>query len=494
MKKPMIFLTILALFLSSFAFSATPSDMLKASYLQMDAVGSLNYIPAPAYASSNVMIFAFADIHSSSINQNYLTAMQNAIQNQSVGTVNFLSIGGQYVGKDTINKNNITSVVNNISAQINAYNIVLKNGKIHGVDLDLENEIDSDVITALAKAFKTEKNLMVSIAPQVINLDHNNVDPLYPINLGLTSGGHNNQYGEAISAGYVDYIMAQTYNTGGWTVGGYEESQVEFFTQIAKALNNSVKEKCPSPSDVLCIPSNVKITVGLPSNAGASGTVNNIYGSNGTTNYSQDQILLKLSDNLSEILSNNPHIAGVMQWSLNNDYLPTGWGDNFATAGAFTTKIFHASSPSPLPYFILQVSNNGSPWLPAYSTVTFVVTHQGSQNWWIFGANAPGVPGTGMAPIAPQENQSWGTRPSANNPNTPRVVESQNLNSLFSNENTSFRTDKIIINGYSSYDTGVNKPDSQAECEAGRNYNFQSGNTYNVIVNTTTGACEIIRL
>ena len=174
-------------------------------------------------------------------------------------------------------------IINNVSGQIAAYNAKLIGGKISGVDLDLEGSIDAATITALAQAFNAKG--LVAAAPQVINLSAgSNVEPANPTNLGLSSGGNNNQYGPAIAAGYVDYILAQTYNSGGWTVGGVEENNVNFFATISQALNNSVKSSCTGVT-TLCIPQNVQIAIGEPSNAGASGTLNNIFGSTGTTYY-----------------------------------------------------------------------------------------------------------------------------------------------------------------------------------------------------------------
>lgn len=463
------------------------SHMIKASYLQMDSTGSLSAITKAGYNASNMMVFAFADINSGSMNTNYLNVMQTAINNEAPGAINLLSIGGQYAVPSSINSTTVNSIINNVSRQIAAYNAQLSGGKISGVDLDLENGIDEATITALAKGFK-DKGFTVSVAPQVINLNGgSDVDPANPINLGLSSGGNSNQYGPAISSGYVDYILAQTYNSGGWTVGGYQENQPQFFSAIAQALNNAVRTDC-AKSTVLCIPRNTQIVIGEPSNAGASGTLNNIFSSNGGISYQQSEVLSQLSAQVPQAL-NYSNINGVMQWSLNNDYMPNGWSDNYATPGAFSTQIFGAPAPPALPYFILQVTNSGpdvaGPF--AYSSATLVVNGQ----YWIFGT-AASWESSGMVPIAPgNKYQQWGTLTSSLNPATPGVVDSMNLDTMFADGSSSFTTSQIIINGYPSYNSTILSPAGQWSCPLGTNYTFKAGHSYNLMVNAAYRSCDI---
>jgi hypothetical protein len=492
----MVFTVMLnTLFFTHASAAGTRDTMLKVSYLQMDASGSLSSITPSGYNASNVIIFAFANLDSAAVNPNFLSAMQTAINNKSPGTLYFLSIGGQYANSSTININTAPAIIDKVYSQITAYNSQLSSAAITGVDLDLENEIDAPTITALAQGFKA-RGLLVSTAPQVINVDPNipNVDADNPFNLGLTSGGNHNQYGPAIAAGYVDYIMAQTYNSGGWTVGGVSESQPNFFSFISLALGNAVRSSCVNVT-TLCIPNTVKIVIGEVSNAGASGNPNNIFGSDGQTPYNQAAVLSNLSTQVSNVIANYPHIYGVMQWSLNNDYMPNAWGDAQATPGAFSTAIFGATPPPALPYFILQVTNTGPNQAGpvAYASATLIVNGQ----YWIFGANAPWVP-AGMAPIAPNPNgssyQLWGTLPSSQNPTTPNVVDSGNLDAIFSNGVTSFATAQILINGYSSYDSNIMAPSGQWNCLAGAGYTFEAGHAYNLMINPVYQSCAISKV
>ncbi len=465
-----------------------PSAMIKTAYVQLDASGSLGAITTDGYAASNMVVFAFADLGSPTISSAHLGAVQTAIDGEGAGTINLLSIGGQYATPATINAQTADQIVANVSAQINQYNDQLKGGgTISGVDLDLENSIDGATIEKLAYGFKS-KGLIVSIAPQVITTDGMNVDPNNPTNLGLSSGGNNDQYGAALAAGDVDYVLAQTYNSGGWTVGGVQENSVQFFSEIAKALNNTVRGDCTG-SAVLCIPNTVQIVVGEPSNGGASGTVNNIFASNGSGSYAQANILTQLQGALPAALAYS-NVDGVMQWSLNNDYDPSAWGDTSAAVGAFTGAIFGAPPPVSLPYFILQISNTG-PNVPgplAYGTVTLVVNGQ----YWVFGTNAPWTPAK-VVPVAPLENQEWGTLPSSKNPATPGVVDSNNLDRIFSNGVTSFTATQILVNGYSSRDADIGKPARQWGCTM-TNYQFAANHSYNLMFNPTNGACALTQV
>ena len=475
--------------LGSINLAVVAGNMIKASYLQLSASGSLSSIPVAGYASSNIIIFGFADITSSTVNPGYLSAMQTAINSEALGTINLLSIGGQYVDTNTVNMSTAASIVSTVSQEVANYNSKLVNGKISGIDLDLENGIDAATISALAKGF-TDNGLIVSSAPQVITTNGLPVNSSNPTNLGLTSGGQNNQYGKAIAEGYIDYIMAQTYNTGGWTVDGYEENNINFFTSIATALNNSVKSNCTNTSN-LCIPSTTQIVIGEVSNAGASGTVNNIFASNGSTPYNQSTILTSLATQMNNVISTQSNIDGVMQWSLNNDYLPSGWGDNFAAVGAFSSTIFGATPTPPtppLPYFILQVTNSGPNVAGqyAYASATLVV----NGGYWLFG-NVWNQP---ITPQTPNNYQLWGTLPSSQNPATPGVADSKNLDQIFSGGSTSFTTSQIIINGYANNTTSLANPTGQFACPQGTNYVFQAGHSYNVQINPAYKSCAITQV
>jgi hypothetical protein len=481
--------------------SVNPSNMRKASYIDMSAAGSLSLITASGYAASNIIIFGFADPTSSTANPSYTSVMQTACNSETSGTINLLSLGGQNGAPSHFTNPN--TVVSNITAQINAYNSQLRNCKINGVDLDLEGDFSSTTITQLAQGFKNN-GLTTSVAPQVYLSSGTNVDPANPTNLVLTSGfpqSNTNNYGPAIVGGFVNYINAQTYDTGGWTVGGYAENQVQFFSAIAQALNSTVRTSCSGTTN-LCIPATTQILIGEVANGGAGGgggsNNNNIFNSSGATSYNQASILSNLQTQINTVIPNTTtyqYINGVMMWSLNNDYAPNLYGDSYATAGAFSSTIFGATPPPSLPYFILQISNTGpdvaSP--TAYASATVVVNGQ----YWIFGKNvsyaASGVP------IAPGANQLWGTKPSSQISGLG-VVDSNNLDMIFSNGNTSFSASQIIMNGYPSVNSDILTPVSSSQFNCvdrtsrawnGNGYTFKANNTYNVQINPTYKSCAV---
>ncbi len=346
----------------------TTSKLIKAAYVQLDASGSLSAISSNGYKAANVIIFGFADTSSSTTNSTYKTAIQNAINSESSGTVNLLSIGGQTVSS----MSDTATIVSNITTQISAYNSELTGGKIDGVDLDLEGGFTAEQIKALASGFKTN-GLKVSVAPQVYLSSGSEVDSSNPTNLVLTSGSpYSNQsnYTPAIAGGYVDYVMVQTYNTSGWTIklnnNSYAENQVGFFKAVAAALNNTVKTNCSgyeSNTTSICIPTSSAVVIGTVTNAGAASNSANIFGVSAGNSYDQASILASLESDIQTMQtdsSNYKYFAGVMMWSLNNDYYPSGWSDTSAGVGAFSSKIFGAElAPAATKNLQVQFTNNG---------------------------------------------------------------------------------------------------------------------------------------
>ncbi len=476
MKK--LFITMCAfigLLFTGSAAALQKDTMLKASYFQLDAPGSIPFVTESGIKASNIIIFGFADPETSSINQEHLKIMQDVINKGAPNTKNFLSLGGETV--TSIPDSN--TVINNIDLQIEAYNAQLRNGQIHGVDLDLENGIDSKTITDLAKGFKNAGHL-ISIAPQVYasggqgdSIDINN-----PINLVLTSGhdlAQKNTYGDAVTSGYVDYIMLQTYNTGGFTIGGYEENEIGFFKAVAEAMNNA------AASQYLDIPATTKILIGQLSNRGAGGQYT-IFNPTAEfpfpdRDYNQADILNELAADIEIMQADNTNfgkIAGVMVWSLNNDYMPQGWNDTYATAGAFSTIIFGAEAPPVGQYFIMQVTNTGK---QKNASVTLVV----DGNFYPFGqVNDTTLPSNFY--------QQWGTL--ASSQEQEDVANSSSLDAIFSNGVTSVKA-TIIGNSYDNWETPISNPDEQTQ---GTDFTFEAGHSYNVMVNPDTMAIEAVQM
>ncbi|NQT30502.1 MAG: hypothetical protein HQ596_08005 [Candidatus Saganbacteria bacterium] len=324
--------------------NGSSNNLLKASYIQLGATGSLTEISASAIASLVVVIFAFGDITTESIDTSYLTWIQTFMDHGAADSVCFLSIGGEFVTPAQITAaGGVDAVVANLVAQITSYNSNLTSGSISGVDLDLENAVDATTINGLAQGFKAA-DLTVCIAPQVYLSSGTTIDPENPSNLVLTSGGAlatTNSYGLAISNGYVDYIMVQTYNSGGFTVNGYAENNVEFVKSISEALNNA--------KSILSIPDETKIFVGTVANQCAGGQYNIFNPDLGwpfPVAYDQQSILDQLQIDILAMESdstNYGNISGIMFWSLSNDYMPSGWGDTYAVEGGFSKTICGAA-------------------------------------------------------------------------------------------------------------------------------------------------------
>ncbi|MDY0914639.1 hypothetical protein [Rathayibacter festucae] len=472
------------------AETATAVPELRVSYLQLGATGSLAQIDPAGIAASNVIVFAFADPASTAADPATLAAMQKVIDNEAKGTVNLLSLGGQTVTRDTVNTATASAVGSRLLAQITDYNAKLSGGSITGVDLDLENGIDAETISALGATVKGA-GLSLAVAPQVYLSSGTEVDPASPTNLTLTSGVHdgaNDQFSPLVKSGTVDYLLAQTYNTGGWTVGGAAEKDPGFFSTISRALDSAVRPDC-SAATSLCIAERTKIVIGQVSNAGASGTANNVFGGSGAAAYDQAAVLADLASQWKAMAAKPElygHVTGVMQWSLNNDYAPAAWGDTSAVPGAFSVALFGATPPAPAPYFLLQVSNTGpdAPDSGAYASATLVVDGQ----YWIFGNK------WGSA-LSPGTNESFGTSASAENPATPYVIDSSNLDAIFSGGKKSFTASRVLINGYSSQ-SDVAAPGEQYVCPVGSGYTFEAGHSYNVQVNANSGfkSCAISKV
>lgn len=367
------------------------------AYVDLTAT-NLNKIPDTAYPKYNMMIYAFANPNTSSIDQKFLTSMQKIINLEAPGTVNLLSLGGQYATINTFNKNTVNTILTNILAQIDSYNAKLTNGKINGVDLDLENGIDADTIYTLAAGFKAH-GLKVSIAPQAFlssgtNVPYNNDShPTAPTNLVLTSGWssaadtlHQNVYGKTIVNYMADYIIVQPYNTPGWTIGAEhlhswidpthaDEGTNYFLQNLIQILGANTLPTCnknASSTDPLCIPPGIPLIIAQPANYGAA-SYSAFNQGPGKTPRSQYNVLTYMGNDEQDLV--NPYgihsilssgaqnndfsdraltptrqtlITGVAVWSLNNDYDPAAYGaknieaNGYTQPGMFSCSFVHA--------------------------------------------------------------------------------------------------------------------------------------------------------
>lgn len=465
-KLILLILGLLMTGITSIAVS-TPADnsMLKASYVDLTATGSLASIEKDGIQASNVVLFAFADPKVTTGDWKFRMNMMKVVQKEKPGTLNFLSLGGEKARSlpDT------DTVVKNICLQIFTQNnwfetMGLKN-KIDGVDLDLEGAgFTSKQISELVEKFHNA-GLKVSIAPQVFT-SGGDIDPQNPENMIFTSGGGSgNNYLDAIKSGKVDYIMLQTYNTDGFKIGGFAENQVGFFKSVAEAVNN-----CPD------ITGDTKVLIGEPANQGAGGfTIFHPEGA-GSYQYNQKEILTELKSDIPEAVKGK--VAGIMMWSLNNDYMPAAYGDKFAKKGSFSSEIFGAPMPAPV-YFILQLSNLGQ---QNAASVTLVV----NKNYHALGQ--PNDRG-GNNPISSGKNVVLGSE--ASSQEQAGVIHSTELDGFFKDGKTSFRAEQVLCNSYSSSSAPIGSPVKQVDIGA---YTFEKGHSYNIMVNPDTMAGKISKM
>lgn len=467
-------------------------SMIKASYIDMSATGAVSLIQAAGYKASNVLIFGFADTTSSLINNSYLKTIQTAIDSESTGAVNLLSIGGATGSASDMMDTD--TVISNIDTQIKSYNSSLKNGKISGVDLDLEGGFTAEQITALAKGF-SDKGYLVSAAPQVYLSSGSNVDSSEPSNIVLTSGSPNSNqsnYNPALSSGYIDYLFVQTYNTPNWTINNYAESQVEFIQAVAKALNNSTKSDCSefvNDTSTVCIPNTTNLVIGTVANAGGAYSSANIFGVAPGTSYNQASILSQLKLSIDEMIADTEsykYFGGMMMWSLNTDYDPSDYGDSYATVGGFSSEIYGAQNGggTSSPYFIMQISNTATSNTGNYPYATATLVINGAYYEW-GGLSSSGAD----IALGSNENKSWGTLASSQDSETSSyVTDSNNLDVLFANT-SSFTISQLLINTYS--DANKTKKGTQYVCKSILSTTtLEAGHSYNVMINPN-GACAL---
>lgn len=464
---------------------ANNTAAVKAAYIDFTAMGSFLQIPSSAYANLNMLVFAFADTNVDSIKTEYANEIQQVLKAQTSGTINLLSLGGETATPSSFKLENVDQIVNHIVNQISNFNqqYSVNGRKIDGVDLDLENGISADVVDALAQKFK-QHNLIVSAAPQVFLSTGININSNAPDNMVLTSGrsdgserSNQNVYQSALSHNSIDYLLVQPYNTRNFTVDGAPESSVHIVKNVAKALNNMVKTSCANASS-LCIPKNTKIVVGAIANKSAGWY--SIFDSNITAD-DQKATLNELKKDLDS-MQNDPsyaNISGTMVWSLGRDYYLGG--DVSAAAGAFNSIIFGATPVVPTSAFKLQISNIGPDVAgdDAFASATLVV----NGNYYVLGTSW-------SSPITPGNSQRWGTSAVAG----ADIVDSPALDELFKNGNKLVTTSQIIMNGYSSFDSKLDKPSHQFACDMGANYKFEAGHEYNLMINPAFKTCAITQI
>ncbi len=461
---------------------------IKAAYVDTTAPGGYDAITTKAFASASMVIFGFANINSSTMTPALIAQLQKAMNAETAGTVNLLSIGGEYATPDTINAASMQTIANNVIAQINTFNKLNPTQQIAGVDLDLEMGIDANTISGLANLFK-QAGLKVGAAPQVYLSSGTNIDSTNPVaNMVLTSGGggiekhpewdrsKENVYQTALNSGNVDYLFVQTYNTSGFTIDGVGEQNIHFFKNTAKGLNNTVKSQCAGTK--LCIPATTNIVVGTVANRYA-GWFTPFDNNQSAADQLATLKMLKADIDSMTGDANYSNFAGTMVWSLNMDSAAklydtanTAYGTDY-----FTSLIFSGIEPTPSTgaYFSLQLANNGISKYGSVSLQTSTVTY----NFGNASDNPLGLKGTQII---------WGTQASA--AQNPNILDSWSLDNIFNTQGLQSLTAKVVIRSYASATANIQQTvGTETVCQP--TYSFQVGRAYNIQFNADNGICSI---
>lgn len=333
-----------------FITKAQAGGFLKVSYVDLSATGALALVnPMSIYSASDIINFAFANPSSSTINSSYVSNMK-AIEAAAPNSKFFLSVGGAISQQMTDG----VAGANNVISQVQAYrNLGIR---IDGVDMDFEQGETGQVLWDFANKIKNSSNLLLSAAPQIYYLNSCSTITTSPSNvttcMALSSGGQNDNYRSLLnnSFQFLDYLFPQAYNSPDFTINGYNETNINFYTAAATAISQYVNGVAQYS------PVTVQVAMGEPVNRAAGSPAGTIYGTNPV--YDQASILSQLQQQINASLS-TPLIAGTMMWSTNADYDPADFEDSSAKQGAYTTTIFGAASPAQQNLKI-QISNNSS--------------------------------------------------------------------------------------------------------------------------------------
>jgi chitinase len=339
-------------------FSTTPPPPVETKYLNVgyfDAfgIGGLAAVPNDAFAKFDMLVMGFATSCNPNAcgapNPELISAATRIAPLMKNGATFLLSIGGQNDSGPfidlTMTDVQATIYAQNLKSYITQINNNITSGvKITGVDLDIEAWNSGGVITPLTKALK-EQGLIVAIAPILASVKNT------PATLSLTGGGMAySDYSGALANGYVDYLLIQAYNGGSAgviAIDGVDMGSPSFHDRIAQAMSNLVvTTSClPKTGDyyangsIVCIPksANTRIIIGTVANKIAGGDWTMWLNEDKTP--AGNQIILNQFTASVLKAKGYPNYNGVMVWSLNNDWLPTAWGDTWDPAGAFTNNM-----------------------------------------------------------------------------------------------------------------------------------------------------------
>lgn len=457
---------------------------LRVGYVQISGEHTAEFIDPTLAGSCNVIVFAFAPMDArydadgnlvgnfdvpTDVSDHIIDQIIYVMNYSSSNTTFLYSVGGANQFPSGF-KGNEDKIVSNVLSQINYINKKTEDyGQITGVDLDLEGGMDASTIQCLTSNFKSCKingNLaLVSWAPQPVGTGNKQdssgnikVSSSDPSNFGMSSGGFNDQYGEALKEVAPDYIFIQCYNTLGFTVDGYSEADPKFFTAMVNLLNAKFAN------------TKIQIAIGLPANRGAGAYSGTIFQPSRADNhtwltekYDQQGGLDQIKAQLGIITNSNKPVKGVMTWSLNNDSRPQFYQDYWAKPGAFCQTIFGAStsmsSVPAVPYMTISVKyaavakgNHGKTGCVA---LTFVIDGK----YYVFAAQNPSMQGANL-PLELGKLSQWGSITSIvqgmPGPGT-QVEESGDLDELASSAGTADGIDATVQVSWYNDNSAIDK-------------------------------------
>ncbi len=358
---------------------------LTVGYVQLDGEHGVNEktLPKEGIACCSHIVLAFASVGPNASGRSYNNETTYLANNAPAETKFFLSVGGATADSSYFTKENVPIIVESVSSQAAGFT---------GIDLDLENDIDAEVIQGFIEGFK-KKGFEVSIAPQLVSYDGNAIDPSNPgVNLGMANSLNAKQFNDAIRncapGCKPDYIFLQCYNTPvPVLIDGKQDNNAEQNPKILTSMYNALNTLLDTEYDEKTAPCamgklpNVKVAIGFPCNGGA-GNANTIYkpnmnainipvvikdGNVTSPSYNQSEVLTELYDQVSSFQWDK-NVQGIMTWSLNNDYMPKWYQDNFAVRGLFCQTMFGATAvtkEADVPYMTLSISFGTTPDIAA---------------------------------------------------------------------------------------------------------------------------------
>ena len=184
---------------------------------------------------------------------------------------------------------NPQTIAANVVSFLNTYGL-------DGIDFDVEQQIDPTTFAAILQAIKAAKpDVIITAAPQSNGVGNNNAQ--------LVTTGNDANYNDALQAGLFNYIWIQGYNTGGYTLGGSDETMVGFITGAVSYYTSGVAGGSQ-------IPVGTFVMVGEPADVKAAGSAQ--IWNNPSTTYATLASAYQSAMAL-------PQNGGSMTWSINHD-------------------------------------------------------------------------------------------------------------------------------------------------------------------------------